>query len=216
MPEYRSAQSISVYLSMPAGEIQTHQVVQDALSQGKKLFVPYIHHITDTEGHSKSSEMSMLDLRSLEDLASLKRDKWGIPSLDSASVEGRENALGGRGIKKAVDHASNDVPKGLHLVVVPGMAFDSKFRRLGHGKGYYDKYLQKYYDQRKDSNILPVPFLGELCVILKIGLPGPNGCLVGIALQEQFLNKEDIPTSELDWSVDALVIGDGKVYRRNS
>jgi len=32
----------------------------------------------------------------------------------------------------------------LDLIFMPALAFDQEFMRLGHGKGYYDRYLERY------------------------------------------------------------------------
>ena len=44
MPEYQAARTISVYLSMPGGEISTSEIVRNALDEGKKVFIPLHVH----------------------------------------------------------------------------------------------------------------------------------------------------------------------------
>jgi 5-formyltetrahydrofolate cyclo-ligase len=135
LPEYQNAKSIAVYLSMPTGELSTSRIVQDAFARGKNVYIPYIHTV------EKTSVMDMLALESMTEYESLLPDKWGIPSLQPVQVPGRQNGL-----------AEN----GLDLIVMPGMAFDRGFRRLGHGKGYYDHFLTRYSQLSKQ-----MPFLGN-------------------------------------------------------
>jgi 5-formyltetrahydrofolate cyclo-ligase len=120
---------------MPGREIATRRLVLQALEDGKKVFVPYIYKSPDTQFR----EMDMLQLHSAEDLDSLKPDAWGIPTLGVDSVAQRQNALGGAGIGQ-----SDSGPPILDLIFMPALAFDQEFMRLGHGKGYYDRYLARY------------------------------------------------------------------------
>lgn len=120
---------------MPSGELSTTKIVQDALQHGKDVYIPYIHMA------DKVSVMDMLALESMTEFESLQPDKWGIPSLQPTQVPGRRNCL---------------TEQGVDLIVMPGMAFDHGFRRLGHGKGYYDHFLTRY---SKWSN--KMPFLGK-------------------------------------------------------
>jgi len=120
---------------MPTGELSTTSIVQDALQRGKKVYIPYIHTV------DKTSVMDMLALESMTEFELLQPGKWGIPSLQPTQIPGRQNCFTGTG---------------LDLIVMPGMAFDQGFRRLGHGKGYYDHFLTRY---SKWSN--KMPFLGK-------------------------------------------------------
>lgn len=159
MPEYQKASRIGIYLSMPASELSTNDIVVDALNQGKSVFVPYLHKAADSAQLKQMSKMAMLKLHSKEDLDSLKRDNWGIPTLDSGSVPHRENAQGGFGLERRQD----EVNKGrLDLILVPGMAFDRERRRLGHGKGFYDRFLWEYKDFSPGSRNFEMPILGKV------------------------------------------------------
>lgn len=157
LPEYQNASAISVFLSMPGREVSTSSIVTDALRRGKKVFIPYIHAET---GAGKSKTMDMLRLKDEHDLESLKPDAWGIPSLSEEGIANRENALGGNGVPNSGSHSLS--PVHLDLIFMPGMAFDTSNNRLGHGKGFYDRYLSRIrqdIDRRGASQRFPV--LGE-------------------------------------------------------
>lgn len=162
---YKEARRISVFLSMPRGEVSTHDIVVDALKQGKTVFVPYIHKVYGVASEKGSSIMDMLALHSQEDLESLKPDSWGIPSLHADSVAGRENALYPcRDIQAGAENDTGTESPGLDLILVPGVAFDKENGRLGHGKGFYDRYLQRYKEVLSSRKEQRMPILGELAV----------------------------------------------------
>ena len=159
MPEYRSAESIGIYLSMPSGEVSTRGIVEDALSKGKRVFVPYLH-LSPYGGRSQSSRvMDMVSLLSERDYRALQEDKWGIPTPDESSLQNRRRVLGG-----ATKSISSD---DLDMVVMPGVAFDHNRQRLGHGRGFYDFFLHRYQERLNSApgtdNIekTPMPYLGE-------------------------------------------------------
>lgn len=103
--------------------------------------------------------MDMLALGSMDEFESLERDKWGIPSLQPTQVANKPNCLGGQGVSTETTKG----PHGLDLIVMPGMAFDQKLRRLGHGKGYYDHFLTRYWKKEQNNNAATpkMPFLGK-------------------------------------------------------
>nr|OQO20725.1 hypothetical protein B0A51_11237 [Rachicladosporium sp. CCFEE 5018] len=185
MSEYMHAKRIGVYLSMPVGEASTDILVRDALYCGKAVFVPYLHRPKVQTGKGRRV-MDMLRLQDVAEYEGLERDRWGIPSLSDESVEGRESAMGGVGVKVGNEGRAEVVGE-LDLIVVPGVAFDAEGKRLGHGAGFYDEFLARYCENGKRRK----PYL------------------VGLCLAEQFVGNEvEIPTTEWDWQVDAVAVGD--------
>lgn len=63
----------------------------------------------------------------------------------------------------------------IDYILVPGLAFDRKLMRLGRGKGYYDRYLNKF-----------------------------KGIKIGIGIKAQLLN-EPLPIDEHDQPMDFVV-----------
>jgi 5-formyltetrahydrofolate cyclo-ligase len=157
LKQYKDAQTLSVYLSMPKAEAQTNRIVHDALTQGKKVFIPYIH-----QPRTGPKIIDMLHLTSVSEFESLARDSWGIPSLPADSVESRENAMGGKGLSSGENPPETEDGEGrkgdgtLDLIVMPGVAFDQGMNRLGHGRGFYDAYLSRFCADGTRK-----PYLGE-------------------------------------------------------
>ena len=125
LPEYQTCQSIGLFLSMPKGEIDTDPVLLDAVQKGKDIYVPEV---------GKNFEQADMELRKVikgdADDGKLfhttwPRNKWGIPEPPAKLP--------------MVTAQSGD----LDLLVVPGLAFDTKCDRLGQGKGYYDRFIER-------------------------------------------------------------------------
>jgi 5-formyltetrahydrofolate cyclo-ligase len=164
LPQYKSAKRLSVYLSMPSGEIATTEIVYDALKSGKQLFVPYTYQLSKKIDGQPSSIMDMLEVRSIDDVGDFEADKWGIPVPGEDSINERANSFGGIGKSEGKGmHASQRA--GLDLIVLPGMAFDRNLGRLGHGKGYYDHFLDRCQGQSEQEQT-KMPFLGKTTSLL--------------------------------------------------
>ena len=141
MPEYQSAKTLSVYLSMPTGEISTARIVRRALQDGKNVFVPYLYKSLKT-GKPKAV-MDMVALHGEADYDALQPDKWGIPSVSPTTVLERRRCLGDE--NELGSEGQLQVQNALDLIIVPGVAFDKNLQRLGHGKGFYDSFFSNYF-----------------------------------------------------------------------
>ena len=144
---------------MPSGEISTTEIVNHAFGEQKKIFIPYTYKLATPRDRWPASVMDMVQLHSLEDYQSLEPDKWGIPSPSRESVNERRNCFGGFG-RSDGEKAEESTEDGLDIVIMPGVAFDRYLKRLGHGKGYYDFFLQRYSWHTTKAH-RKMPFLGQ-------------------------------------------------------
>ncbi|TRX93784.1 hypothetical protein FHL15_005460 [Xylaria flabelliformis] len=200
---YVEARTVGVYLSMPGSEIQTDPIVRHALASGKQVFVPYLHKSGLPPGEGPVRLMDMVSLKSVQDYESLQRDKWGIPSVDSATVHERQRSIGELDGERSADAA-------LDLILMPGVAFDldpetGVVRRLGHGKGFYDYFLHRYALATKSEKTT--------------SNDGPSVLLYALALREQLLSStsgEAVPVGPHDQPLDGLIVGDGQIKQSPS
>ena len=112
-PEYQAASTVLWYVDVRS-EVRTRQHFPKALEQGKIIVVPYC-----VDG--------FLHLFHLVDMNELDLGKYRILE---PKVELRDLP------QKRID------PSTIDLVVVPGVGFDRRGARMGHGFGYYDKLLE--------------------------------------------------------------------------
>lgn len=110
--EFKAAATVMAYVSLPQ-EVDTLDIIQEALKQGKRVGVPYI---IPGEGKMIASE--------IKKNCRLEKGPLGIEQPGSSHV-------------KAIPLEEID------LVIVPALAYDKKNMRLGRGKGFYDTFLRE-------------------------------------------------------------------------
>ncbi|KAG5950403.1 hypothetical protein E4U53_005145 [Claviceps sorghi] len=197
---YVDARRISIYLSMPSGEVQTDAIVRHALASGKQVFVPYLHKPPLNPPNPLNTAdrvMDMVHLKDVKDYESLELDRWGIPSIDPATVPRRQRILGG-------PDAHHSDQAGLDLMLLPGVAFDfdesGNVQRLGHGKGFYDRFMNQYLAQARSPDN-------------EAGSTPPTQ-FYALALTEQLLSgcpEQRVPMGEHDRRLHGLVLGNGEI-----
>ncbi len=114
LTEYTRAQTVMYYVDVRS-EVRTRHYLPIALTQGKRIVVPYC----------LDGELQLFHLQNMDELA------VGMYKILEPKAELRE--LAGKHLE----------PCELDLVIVPGVAFDREGARTGHGFGYYDKLLNR-------------------------------------------------------------------------
>lgn len=111
----KNTETIITYVSTPI-EVDTHQLINKALTMGKKVAVPKC--IAGTR---------FMDFYYISSINDLEPATFSVlePRLDIC--------------EKAINLSKS-------VCIVPGLAFDVRGYRLGYGKGYYDRFLSSYMD----------------------------------------------------------------------
>jgi 5-formyltetrahydrofolate cyclo-ligase len=149
-PWWSEARWVFVYLAMP-GEVDTGPVVTRAYREGRQVAIPRIEGEEITFYRYEGRTKGLVP----NQFGILEPDPQWLP------VEPRELA------------------EGPLLILAPGLAFDRSLRRIGRGKGYYDRFLAR-------------------------ARSGPQECLVvGLTLAEQVV--AEVPAGPLDQPLDGLV-----------
>ncbi len=127
LPEYAEAETVMFYIDVRS-EVRTRHDLELALQSGKTIVIPWCN----AEG-----ELELFRLDSVDEL------EVGMYKILEPRTELRSLP------EKQVNVESLD------LIMVPGVGFDRRGGRMGHGKGYYDKLLQH---ARKNTPLVALAF----------------------------------------------------------
>lgn len=130
LPEFSAAGTVMVYIDVRT-EVRTRHHLPALLQSGKRIVVPYC----------VDKELELFRLENMDELA------IGMYKILEPKNELRVLAA------KRVD------VKELDLIMVPGVAFDRRGARMGHGFGYYDKLLEH---ARGDAPLVALAFECQL------------------------------------------------------
>lgn len=127
LPEYATAKTVMFYVDVRS-EVRTRVDLPTALESGKTIVVPWCN---------QEGELELFKLTSMDEL------EIGMYKI----LEPKEE------LRNAPQHQVN--VEELDLIMVPGVGFDARGARMGHGKGYYDKLLEH---ARKDTPLVALAF----------------------------------------------------------
>jgi 5-formyltetrahydrofolate cyclo-ligase len=160
MPEVRDAKTILAYCSV-GKEPATLALISKLLEDGKRVCLPLCVD-RDEEGR-RTGIVDAMEARVIKSFDDLVPGAYGIPE-PSADTEMM-------------------LPEYVDLIILPCISCDRQCNRIGHGAGYYDKYLSKV---RSD-------------------------CFTLAMCYEEIL-ADEIPTEPHDRPVDAVVT-EKQIYR---
>lgn len=127
-PKIQAAKNIAIYLAND-GELNTQLFIKWCWAQNKNVYLPVIHPFS--KGHLLFLKYTPKTI--------MNTNRFGI-------IEPQLNV----GLIQLIHH--------IDIIFTPLVAFDKSGARLGMGGGFYDRTLQKWYQQYQDNkNAKPYP-----------------------------------------------------------
>ena len=127
LPEYATASTVMFYVDVRS-EVRTRMDLETALDSRKTIVVPWCND---------DGELELFRLNSMDELElgmyQILEPRQDLRDLPEKQVNVEE----------------------LDLIMVPGVGFDARGARMGHGKGYYDKLLEH---ARPDTPLIALAF----------------------------------------------------------
>ena len=182
LESYKKAKTILAYIPDRL-EADCTLIIEDALKKGKKVCVPKVNASSLSEGKSEMDFYYLEKGKKLEE--QLATGCYGIKEpLEGLKIyhlpEEREYDL-----SRTLSAPSNTEPAPTSpaapsvFMLVPGVAFSLDGKRLGHGKGFYDIYIERMKKAGQE------PYLCGICLFCQI--------------------KENIPTDSHDIPMDKVI-----------
>ena len=162
--QFKAAEVILAYMGLP-DEADLSHLIQTALQQNKKVYIPKVFPETNTIEFYRYFAATLT-----------APGNYGIQEPTFASHANTQNA------PEQFHPETETAPA---LILVPGRAFTADGRRLGRGKGYYDRYLARLNKKAGTS-----------------GTTTPAVTLAGVCLPFQLL--EDLPADAHDIRMDFI------------
>jgi len=104
---------------------------------------------------------------------------WASKTMSPAQIRNLDTDLetGRYGVRAPIDGCPLVEPSDIDLILIPGLAFDRSFNRLGRGAGFYDRMIES--------------------------LPTPRPPLIGVCFASQILDT--VPTEPHDHPMDRVI-----------
>ncbi len=172
---YKSAECVAAFFSLPE-EVDTLPVLEQAARDKKTILLPRV-----------VPGSNAMDFYELETPLGLASDFSAAPVLGLQSLDAQTevNQWGIREPLATLPLVSKEKIPARTAILVPGLAFAKDGRRLGRGKGFYDRYLSELVAQNAAF--------------------AERGKICGYCMAAQL--SENVPTEESDVRVQELFCG---------